>query len=183
MFDYKPYHMKLQLLLFLLSLGFTFCYGQSTEKISIPVLKESKKIDQLMDIVLNPKNAGKSEGVENSANNCFMIDFLKDGNNNFSIEIDKTTKPITNILINGMEIEKDHVGYFQYRQYKIFVWADQGFYDFFNKTSVTKTFDFVYKLQNPEPLGNEYSLATWHYQYRNGKLVEGPPRVMQLEKN
>jgi hypothetical protein len=171
--------------LLLLSINLSFGYAQSREKIAIPVLKEDKRIDQLMDIVLNPKNEDKFERVKSPIDSsCFIIDFLKDGDNYFSIQIEKNTKPVTNILLNGMEIEKDHVGYFQYRKHKIFVWADVGFYDFFNKTSETKTFDFVYKLQNPDALGNEYFLAIWHYQYKNSHFsVEGPPRVMKLEKN
>jgi hypothetical protein len=160
--------MKSFLFLFFLSLGFSFCYGQSTEKIPIAVLKESKKIDQLMDMVLDPNNQKSHSVRRDVAGSCFMITLDKVRDNYFTFEINKHTDTVTNTLINGIEVEKDYFGYFTYKKYKIFVWADAGFGNFFSKTGTKTTFDFVYQLQHPDPLGNGYTLAQWHYQYKDG---------------
>jgi len=161
----------------LVCLGSSFAFAQ-TEKIAIPILKESKMIDQLMDIILNPKNAQMQQSTENPQDVCYIIDLLKNNDKYFSLQIEKDTKPITNTLINGMAIETDNVGCFEYKKKIIFVWADKAFSNLFIKTQMKRTFGFVYKVQNPEPLGNEYFLDIWHYQYKNGHMsVEGPPRV------
>ncbi|MBS1524228.1 MAG: hypothetical protein JST19_01185 [Bacteroidetes bacterium] len=161
----------------LVSLGSYVCFAQTTEKIPIPVLKESKKVDQLMDIVLDPNNADKFERSNNSTDSCFLIYFFKPGDNPYVFQIEKNTKAVTNTITNSL-VRNPGLGIFQYKNYKVFVIAGNGFYDFFNRTDQTATFDFIYKLQTPAPLENEHFLAIWHYQYENGKFsVEGPPAV------
>ena len=49
--------MRYFLILALVFSSLSSSFGQSKDLVSLRVLKESKKIDQLMDIVLNPKNA------------------------------------------------------------------------------------------------------------------------------
>lgn len=170
-------------ILLLFSLGFGTSYGQSTEKIAVPVLKENNEIDKLMDIVLNPKNADEYDHDKNSTDSCFFIIFYKTtGHSSFQIE--KNTKPITDVLANRFVVNKGSFGCFLYKNYKVFVLAVNGFYDFFNMTNENKTFDFVYKIQITVPLVFEHYLATWHYQYENGRFsVEGPPMLKELEKN
>ena len=165
-------------------LGSRFGFAQTHEKISIPVLKQSKMIDQLMDMILDPKNQ-KSHFVRSDvAGCCFMITLGKVQDNYFTFEINKHTDTVTNILINGMEVEKDYFGYFPYKKYKVFVWADAGFGNFFYKTGAKTTFDFVDQLQHPDPLGNEgYILAQWHYQYKDGHFSVEQFRLMLPGEN
>jgi len=161
----------------LVCLGSSFAFAQ-TEKIGFPVLKESKQVDMLMDKILDPKNAQMQQSADNPSDVCYLIDLLKNDDKYFSLQIEKNTKPVTNTLLNGMALETDNVGCFEYKKKIIFVWADKSFSTLFAKTHEKKTFDFVYKIANPEPLGNEYFLDIWHYQYKNGHMsVEGPPRV------
>ncbi|HTD98654.1 MAG TPA: hypothetical protein VK668_05185 [Mucilaginibacter sp.] len=170
--------------LLIIIVGFSTGYAQSTEKITVPVLKENNKIDKLMDLVLNPNNKDKFERTNNSTDSCFLIYFFKEKTGNYIFQIEKNTKLVTDTLVNLMASRKFNFGYFRYKKYKVFIWANDLFYDFFNKTSETITFDFVSKLPNPLSLGNEHYLAIWHYQYENGRFsVEGPPPVMELEKN
>ena len=176
--------MKLLICTFLLiSLGINASYGQSAEKIAVPVLKEDAKIDKLMDIVLNPKNADEYDRDKNSRDSCLFIIFFKSANHS-SFQIEKNTKPVSNMLANRFIINKGSFGCFLYKNYKVFVLAVNGFYDFFKLTNENKAFDFVYKSQSNAPFVYEHYLAIWHYQYENGRFsVEGPPEVKELEKN
>lgn len=158
--------------------GIKFCYSQSSKCIAVPILKESEKIDNLMDEVLNPKNAHRRD-TQASSDSCYWIYFFKaNDTNHFIFQIEKNPKSVINVLINNT-ISNLNVGYFQYKKYKIFVEPDPGLYDFFNKTSRTQTFDFIYKLESTQPLGHSYYQDIWHYQYEGNRLsIEGPPRVM-----
>jgi hypothetical protein len=173
----------------LLALAFlmvNFGYSQSHQNIPVPVLKESKKVDEFMDEVLDPKNAHKSRLTQTSSDSCFWIYFFKANNDDhhFSFQIEKNSKSVVNVLINNTINTNPNVGYFQYKGYKIFVEPDGRLYDFFSKTKATQTFDFIYKLENQQPLANGYYLDIWHYQYKGNHLsIEGPPKVMMLEKN
>ncbi|MGZ3777719.1 MAG: hypothetical protein ACXVI9_09050 [Mucilaginibacter sp.] len=166
----------------LISLG-SLSFAQTKERIPIPVLKESKRIDQLMDMVLSPNNQKVHSVTNYAAGTCFMITMDKIQDNYFTFEINKHTDTVTNTLINGMEVEKDYFGYFTYKKCKIFVWADAGFGNFFSKTGTKTTFDFVYLLGHPDSLGPAYTLAQWHYQYKDGHFSVEQIRVMPPGEN
>jgi hypothetical protein len=151
--------------------GCFFAYGQSKAKPAIPVLKESKKVDQLMDLVLNSRDS-KSGPV----NTCYMIDILATGEKHFSLQIEKNTNTITDTLVNGISIGKDLFGCFIYKKQIVFVWADKSLTNLFVKTPGIRTFDFIHKLIDVQPPRGEYFLDIWHYQYANGEISEeGPP--------
>ncbi|MDB5136777.1 MAG: hypothetical protein JWP37_3380 [Mucilaginibacter sp.] len=158
-------------------LSLTFSYGQSKEPTPVVILKESKKIDQLMDIVLDPKNADEGDRDKTSTDSCFFIVSFKSPDH-FSFQIEKNTKPVTNMLANGF-VDNKGFGYFRYRNYKIFVFAVDGFYDFFYTTIERKTFDFVYKFKSPAPFDYQHYLAIWHYQYEKGHFSEERPPTIK----
>lgn len=158
--------------------------GYAQNRISVPVLKENKSIDKLMNIILDPKNPNKFVRSNNSTDSCFMLNFFKSGDNVFSFQIEKNTKAVIDTIINLRTYNHNNVGYFRYRNYKVFVYAMGSFYDFFKQTSDLATFDFINKTSGIYGLSDEYYLVMWHYQYANGRFsVEGPPPVKQLEKN
>lgn len=168
--------MKYFLILALVFSSFSLSFGQSKDLLSVPILKESKKINQLMDIVLDPKNADEYDRDKTSTDSCFFILLLK-SEGHISFQVEKKTKSVTNEIANRCIVSKNF-GCFLYKKYKIFVFAVNGFYDFFDTTDERRNFDFVYKLKSSE-LGNvEDYLAIWHYQYKDGNFsVEGPPAI------
>ena len=75
-------------------------------------------------------------------------------------------------------VDNKGFGFFRYKNYKIFVLAVDGFYDFFSATIENETFDFVYKFKSPAAFDYQHYLAIWHYQYDKGHFSEeGPPAI------
>ncbi|MFI5160012.1 MAG: hypothetical protein ACHQHN_01990 [Sphingobacteriales bacterium] len=168
----------------LVCLGFNVAFGQASDKIPVHVVKENKAIDQLMDLVLNPKNPDGFERPNSSGDSCFMIAIFKSGDNVFSFQIERNSKSVTDTLVNLLTYNRANFGYFQYKNYKVFAYTKNDFYDFFKGTFDTVTFDFISRIKVTHTLSYGHYSGVWHYQYVNEKFsVEGPPAVKELEKN
>jgi hypothetical protein len=153
-------------------------YGQSSKNIFVPVLRESKKVDALMDMILKEEKLSDPENKNLLADNCWRMEIRKIDGNYISFQVVKNRKPIINYILNGLDVERINYGYFKYRGSKIFVLTSAGFYDFFAKPSGVTTLNFIYKLgadtrRPPDDLLYE---RVFHYKYTDGHfLIEGRP--------
>jgi hypothetical protein len=146
-----------------------FGYGQKIEKIPLPVLRESKRIDSLMDIVLNPSTPS-DHTIGLPVNDEWLILYLRSFNNNyFYFGLGTETKPEVNFSVNIMIHDKATVGYFEYKHHKIFVWTNDAFYSLFRIASRYKSFDYIYKLNDlKHPPDKTSGWKGWSYKYKDG---------------
>jgi hypothetical protein len=153
-------------------------YGQSNENIFVPALKESKKIDALMDMVLKEEKLSGPENKNLLADNCWRMEIRKIDGNYISFQVVKNRKPIINYILNGLDADRIDYGYFNYRGSKVFVLTSAGFHDFFAKPSGSTTLSFIYKLGTDTrrpPDGLLYE-RVFHYKYSDGHFsIEGQP--------
>ena len=162
-------------------IGYGYSYAQSAEKIPVPVLKESSKIDRMMDIVFDTVKRSSDTDIELSKDSCFRIE-VRNMNDYISFQIVQNRQFAVNSFLNSVELNKiQNIGYFNYRGYKIFVWTEDNFHSFFDQTSEVKLFDTIYRLKKNTPQ-LPYKLLfpnSFHYKYQNGQLsIESPPPVM-----
>ncbi len=160
-------------------LGAGDCYAQTNQKISVPVLKESAKIDSLMDMILsNLKTYNIPSKI--SKDSCWRIEIFKFKENATSFQIVENEKTVANYEVNQWVDGKVNYGYFQYRGYNIFVRTDSEFYNFLYKTQEEAIFSFIYKLNTSEPRPSLERLYynPIHSKYEGGAFSgEGPPPV------
>ena len=169
---------------FLLFLS-SHCVAQLGQPITVPVLKEDKKIDGLMDMVFKDELAHGQIDKSLSADSCWFIELLHWNNDdNFSFQIVRNKKPVINFRINAIEHHKDNDGYFVYKGNVIFVWSrDNLFYNFFTKTDNYRMFNFIFYANGIKATREELYPNTMHYKYSDGRFsVEGPPTIEQLIK-
>ena len=153
-------------------------YGQSQENIFIPALKEGKKIDALMDMILKAEKLSGPEDNNLLVDNCWRMEIRKIENNYISFQIVKNRKTVINYILNGMDADRINYGYFKYHGSQIFVLSSAGFHDFFAKPSQFATFSFIYKLgvDGPRPSDDLLYERVFHYKYADGHFsIEGPP--------
>ncbi|HTK20201.1 MAG TPA: hypothetical protein VL442_11825 [Mucilaginibacter sp.] len=161
------------LLIFVLScfvVDFGYCQGKN---ISIPVLKENIPINDLLDSILIPQNHPNSFNDEKPlADSCIVIQLHK-GTNNIFFRIKATSREQVNISLNLTSTdERQRVGYFNYKRYKIFVVGDKdNFYGFFKPTKAFETFPFIYAVDLKKLSISDLTVdfkAVWNYDYKDG---------------
>jgi hypothetical protein len=153
-------------------------YGQSNVNMFVPALKESKKIDGLMDMILKAEMLSGPEDSHLLADNCWRMEIRKIEDNYISFQIVKNRKPVINYILNGLDVDRISYGCFQYRGSKIFVLSNTGFHDFFAKSPQFTTANFIYKLGNADrrPPNELLYEKVFHYKYADGHFsIEGPP--------
>ncbi|QKJ31595.1 hypothetical protein HQ865_18100 [Mucilaginibacter mali] len=161
---------KLVTLCLLIFTIFSAGYGQTIEKIAIPVLKEDPKVDKLMDIILGAKKAVDQ-------NTSYILELFKGNDGSYAYQVKKIDKADINIMVN-QRIGRLDMGCFKYRKYDIIVWTNSDFSDLITKTSQSITLDTVYKLGSVSSK-TPRDFDVWHYLYQNGRFVteDGPPSI------
>ena len=166
-------------LIILICFDSNISYGQSNENISVPALKESKKIDALMDMILKAEKLSGPEDKTLLVDNCWRMEIRKIENNYISFQIVKNRKPVINYILNGLDVDRMNYGCFQYRGSKIFVLSSTGFRDFFARPPQLATFSFIYKLgaEVSRPSDELLYERVFHYKYTDGHFsIEGQPQ-------
>jgi hypothetical protein len=177
--------MKYLFAIVLICVGLTKGYGQAKKPIPVPVFKESKTVDSLLDIVLKSK---QTKAFRNSVNsligNCMWLSAFKEKDpGSFVFQVEDFTRSAVNKNINKAASQHLNYGYFQYKKTNIFVSTGNDLYGFLNETAQSQSFNFIYQLTNPkpiDPLGPHGGL--WVYCYQNGHFSIYTPLVIPLKK-
>jgi hypothetical protein len=165
-------------------LGLNCSYAQSSGTIAVPLLKAGVKIDSLMDILAQQGELADHSNDKVSNDSCWMIE-MRNMKTYISFQILKNTAPVINSIVNWMDNKKANYGYFEYKGNKIFVWTEDNFHDFFNKSPELKRLNFIHKLGADEPFPSDDLIYrhVLHYKYQDGQFsIEGPPPVKALIK-
>jgi hypothetical protein len=160
-----------------LLLSINHSYGQSHVEIPIPVLKESKVIDSLMDVILNPNTKPNVwDGSKALQDSCIIISMIKENDSSFLFHISTTTKKNVNYSINFLAKKQTDFGYFQYKGTNVFVREFDHFNIFFAGTLNFGSLEFIYKLKEnyhelPDGLLPRGS-KTWSFEYKDGHFSQ-----------
>jgi len=164
-------------LLILVLLSSKYGYSQADEKIAIPVLKETQKIDEFMQTILKKEIMERQAEKQFLRDSCWLFEMIKIDDSHISLQLARSSKKGINLTVNKRARYKAKYGYFEYNGNNIFVWTTGDFGTLFTETGLTTTFAFIYpvKFSTGE---NEPKGSFLHYQYHNGRfLPEGPPSV------
>ncbi|MBS1530705.1 MAG: hypothetical protein JSU01_10380 [Bacteroidetes bacterium] len=150
-------------------------FGQSKELLSIPVLKESKSIDSLLDIVLDPNthpNLGyNSKPLQDS---CLYVGSWRAPNAGIHFTFITGSIRQINYIINVWAEKKTLTGYFEYKKVKVFVPGYKNFREFFADAANVADLQFIYRLENtkdgpPDGLIPQGS-RQWDFEYKAGRF-------------
>ncbi|MFB9843630.1 hypothetical protein [Mucilaginibacter ginsenosidivorans] len=128
-----------------------------TKTLNIPIIKESKKIDSLLDRYI---------GVTFPKGSCLLLrpNGLKDNYNILLFAVKTDTAPY-----NLHTQIKEKLGYFCYKESPIFIVIKDDPFRFFSKTHFVKQF-LVEFFQEDSPFPSNYFWKTW-ITYKNNNLV------------
>ncbi|HEY2582917.1 MAG TPA: hypothetical protein VGI43_13975 [Mucilaginibacter sp.] len=113
------------------------CQAQSTFKKSVPLLKESIKIDSLITTTI--ANLENPKPLENDS--CFLLILDKRGFDEGMILCVHTLNHKETILRGDLRNNKG-LGYFELKGYLVFVYGDTFMNEFFTNTKSKKEFAF-----------------------------------------
>jgi hypothetical protein len=157
--------------LLLTCFGLNYTYGQPKKKIYVPVLKENKLLDSLLDLMFHYEGLPAIGNEKLSHSNYIILNIsnmVVDNSYYFHLYTGADEKSINcsinNLVNNGTAVG---CGYLTYKKYKIFVWTNKN-YEFFKQKSRAKTFKFLYKVNCDDYLPNITHLSLLNYKYKNG---------------
>jgi hypothetical protein len=160
------------------------CSAQLSQLVAVPVLKEDKKIDDLMTIILKQDKASGGFDKNSLKDSCWMVEIFKWNADDVSFQIVKYSKSAMNFRINAFEHQKANYGYFNFKGSVVFVWTKDDFGNFFSATGAHQTFKFLfYSNDTPASQDGVYPKIL-HYKFVDGAFaIEGPPPVKQVIKS
>jgi hypothetical protein len=155
---------------------FTFAYlnwsyGQTTERIKIPLLKENKLIDDLLDSLLMHRAMPKIANNELHGSNYILITIRKnsvDSSFSFSASTDED-EGINCVLSDPRNPGKHGFGYILYHRYTVFFRINETF-NLFDRTLKSMTFKVIHSPNCDDPLSMVTHLDIDYYLYKNGRL-------------
>ncbi len=160
------------------------CSAQQAGKpIYVYNLQEDKRIDTVMDMLLKDELKPGVKDSKLQADSCRFLEIFKwnDGKS-YSFQIMKNAKSVINYRINTLERNRQKYGFFIYKGNTVFVWSESGFDGFFNTTTDSRTFDFIYYSADVHATHDELYAHVMHYKFSDGHIsVEGPPPVAQIK--
>jgi len=121
------------------------CTAQLGQPIPVPVLKEDKKVDDLMDKIF--KNEQDSGQVDKSllSDSCWVINMYRlDKGDDFDVDLIRNSKSVINYRVCRYAYYKAKYGCFIYKGNKIFVWAKDEFGSLFTAASTYQKFNFIF---------------------------------------
>ncbi len=142
------------------------CRAQVTMK-SIPLLKESAKIDSLISSVIAPENL---KGLKNGS--CILLALNKTKYDAGFVQ------GIHAIIHKGIVYDyanfnhQKKLGYFEFRGYLIFVYGDSVMNKFFSYTKSRKQFTFI-KPTPKQEIFTIHNFMSWALFYREGEFNYG----------
>jgi hypothetical protein len=167
--------MRLSIAFLLLFTIKVISFGQTIVSKVVPMVKESVKIDALLDSAIKLKRAEPGNG-------CFYIDIYNDPKDKSFWEFDVTgvKTDITKINLGARSlyanikvVYQDNLRFFYYKGYTIFVAGDSEHFGLFSKTNTFKIFSFVKiaisKSQKMDLFHNLFYTA--YYSYDNDTFV------------
>jgi len=164
------------LILLVFCATFTRVYGQAGEKIPVPILKDNKNIDDLIEIILKQKKRGSEAETKFQTDSSLVVYVLK-FKDYFSFGVAEKSNAVMNGIINKMFFYKANFGYFNYKKNNIFVWTKDQFYDFLTLTPDVEKLDYIFKIGTYKQPAGEQTI-NWHYKYQNGHFsIESPPSI------
>ena len=131
--------MKIILVLLCLTIGFSCnCWGQDTIQKSIPMLKESAKVDSFIMHIINIPDKEKASKDDS----CLLLNLTYHSSANFIQGLYALNNRRT--IFGFADFENDgNVGYFEFKKYLIFVYGDKYLKQFFKPTNVKRQFNFI----------------------------------------
>ena len=163
--------MKLLLAFLILNcIHFEFCYGQTKERMMIPSLKEDKKVDSLIDLILKSK---PYINRPRSLKNCFLTGVMvKRNDHSLYISLQLNDIKSVNRFVNSAEHRRGSLGCFIYKSHDTFLWTADKFKDLFSNTGAFTVFFDIYKSKSPSIWDGSFKDNSWHYLYKNNHIVE-----------
>jgi hypothetical protein len=162
--------MRVFLIVISICLNIDFGYSQAKEHIIIPHLKEDKKIDSLIDIILKSKAYHSRVKL---ANECFLTGTLIKRNDNslyLSLYIDSAQS--ANRFTNRMNRHYGNLGCFNYKGIYVILWSPDKFIGLFSNTGEFKVYGDIYKLTGNDLLNDSLGRKSWSYVYKNKRFVK-----------
>lgn len=169
--------MKYLLIIGLIYSGITSCYGQAKGTVVLPVFKEGKAIDNLIDII---KTKPYPQGNDNY---ILMLFFKQKDKNGFIFQIEQSALPFANRSVFDLAAPGFNYGYFEYQNKKVFFSTGGKLNDFFTKTAQNKTINFINNPPKTDPRDPADPQHTQLYIYKNGHFSNYVPPVITLIKN
>lgn len=167
------------LIVVVICLGVNLSYGQSKNYIPVAVFKESKTIDSLMDLAMIKRSKTLGGRKDSSDGNCFLLFFYKqEFPKSFIFLVQENTKAAVNEYLNKIYKDQAKIGFFLYKNEKIFVCTGNNLYDFFSKTAERKSFDFFYRFPDTYSYGAGNYLDEWVYRYQDGYFSDNVQPVV-----
>jgi len=118
-----------------LATGFK-CFSQKKDGELIPLLKQSYKIDSLLITIVDDDSAFMKKYP------CLIIDVVNQGNA-LTLNIGSYNKRVANEIIAKNHSMNTHIGYFEFKGFKAFVFSAKRFENLFLETKNTKRIDFL----------------------------------------
>jgi len=160
----------------ILLINLNFAFAQTKQTIKIPVFRENGIIDSFIDTALTQDAIKNVYGNKPIDKDIWAVMYIAvvGGVPYFSIGIDN--KIGVNFSVNIISHEKLSCGYFKYKNFKVFVWANDSLKDFFSKTDKFESFDSVSDLNKAPtiilpPNGSSYDYKDGHF------VIDNPPAV------
>ena len=172
--------MKYLIIIVLLYGSISCCQAQAKGTVVVPVFKESKAIDNLIDII-NAKTAQQKKPVK--GNYMLMLFFKQKNQNAFIFQVEESAAPFANRAVGDLTAPGYNYGYFEYKNKKVIVSTSDRLYNFFSKTARNKTINYIQNLPKKDPNDTTDATDTWLYRYKNGQFsVYVKPVIMWVKK-
>lgn len=143
-------------------------HAQDTLKKSIPLFKQSPKIDSLINSVIN-----HNEGLRvSNKDSCFLLGLYKTKDDAGFISSVKASNHKQIISDFRSFWKNKNCGYFEFKGYLIFVYSDSFMKDFFSKSQSTKEFTFIKPTTQESALELKHSIS-WAVFYKNNEFRFG----------
>jgi len=160
--------MKTLIFLFILLIASFFCHAQDTTKRNISLLKESSKIDSLINSIISFSEGPKSSKKDS----CFVLSLFKtksDAGFISNVHISNHKQVISDFRPFWKNI---NCGYFELNGYLIFIYGDSFMKEFFSNTQTKKEFTFI-KPTTQEAVLQLNELMSWAVFYKNNTFSWG----------
>jgi len=143
------------------------CLAQDSFKKTVPLVKESAKIDSLLSAIINIPKYLKAPKDDS----CIALCLGKNDLEKYVYGLHAINHREIIFDIGNLKSKK-RLGYFNLKGYLIFVYGDAFMNEFFIFTNLTKEFIFV-KPKAEETLSLMRNFMSWAVFYRDGELNYG----------
>ncbi len=150
--------MKLPAIFIILFLCFNCLYAQSHKTLTLPIFKESPKIDSLFNTIIDQNH---------SHNIYFSFDIMSLGNETMFSVVELKNKK-SGLCLPLTPSRYKPFGYFKFRGFTIFIFGDTDINHFFKKTNDRKLFKILW--YDPNTIDLDMNSYGGLFEYKNGKF-------------